>query len=101
MTKRPTVDPAVIFAVSLVLSAVVWFPTLRGTLHGSVDITDAGIRFFFVLALSWAGVFGISTIVAMYAGRHRRPPPPPGERPARTRAQARQAENEPHASNAA
>ncbi len=101
MTNRPTVDPAFIFAVSLVLSAVAWFPTLRGTLHGNVDITDAGIRFFSVLALSWAGVFGISTIVAMYAGRHRRPPPPPVERPARRRDEALRAENEPHASNAA
>jgi hypothetical protein len=100
MTKRPRVDPAFIFAVSLVLAAVLWFPNLRGTLHGNVDITDAGIRYFVGLALSWAGVFGVSAIVAVCAGR-RRPTPPPAEDRARGRDDARHAEHEPHASNAA
>jgi hypothetical protein len=78
--KRPNVEPAFIFGVSLVLSLLMWSPTLRGTMIGTVDITDAGIRFFSALALSWAGVYGISAIVAMYARRPPRPTPPPAER---------------------
>jgi hypothetical protein len=101
MTKRPRVDPAFIFGVSFVLSAVMWSPTVRGTMNGNIDITDAGIRYFVALALSWAGVYGISAIVAMYAGRPRRPTPPPAEHPARGRADVRQVENEERASNAA
>ena len=32
---------------------------------------------FLALALSWAGVYGVSAIVAMYAGQPRRPRQPP------------------------
>src|SRR6266480_322939 len=82
--NRPSVDPAFTFGVSLVVSLVLWYPTLRATMDGDIDITDAGIRYFLALALSWARVYGISSIVAMYAGQARRPsPPPPG--PARRR----------------
>ena len=82
--NRPSVDPAFTFGVSLVVSLVLWYPTLRATMDGDIDITDAGIRYFLALALSWAGVYGISAIVAMYAGQPRRPSPPP-EHPARRR----------------
>jgi hypothetical protein len=82
--NKPSVDPAFTFGVSLVVSLVLWYPTLRATMDGNIDITDAGIRYFLALALSWAGVYGISAIVAMYAGQPRRPSaPPPG--PARRR----------------
>ncbi len=87
--NRPSVDPAFTFGVSLVVSAVLWFPTLRGTMNGSIEITDAGIRYFLALAISWAGVYGISAIVAMYASKPRTPVSPgpdPGvraEQPAR------------------
>jgi len=82
--NRPSVDPAFTFGVSLVVSLVLWYPTLRATMDGDIDITDAGIRYFLALALSWAGVYGISAIVAMYASQPRRPSPPP-EHPARRR----------------
>jgi hypothetical protein len=82
--SKPSVDPAFAFGVSLVVSAVLWFPTLRATMAGDIDITDAGIRYFLALALSWAGVYGICAIVAMYASQPRRPAPPPaGEHPTR------------------
>src|SRR5690349_21020159 len=85
--KRPSVDPAFTFAIALAVSLVLWWPTLQGTMHGDIDVTDAGIRYFLALAISWAGVFGICSLVAMYASQPRKPAPePPGnESPARRR----------------
>jgi hypothetical protein len=79
--KKPSIDPALIFGVSFVLAVALSFPTLRPTLHGDVDIADAGIRFFFVLALSWAGVYVLASIVGTSTGRDERrtPPPPPAD----------------------
>lgn len=76
--NRPSVDPAFSFGVSLFVSVVLWYPTLRGTMSGNIDITDAGIRYFIALAISWAGVYGICALVAMYASQPRRPTPGPG-----------------------
>jgi len=76
--QKPSVDPAFTFAVALIVSLVLWYPTLRETMYGSVDITDAGIRYFLALALSWAGVYGICALVAMYASQPKKPSPPPG-----------------------
>jgi hypothetical protein len=77
--NRPSVDPAFTFGVSLAISLVLWFPTLRGTMHGDIEITDAGIRYFLALAIAWAGVYGVSAIVAMYASKpnDRKPSPSP------------------------
>ena len=79
MNHKPSVDPAFTFAVALVISLMLWYPTLRTTMRGDIDITDAGIRYFLALAISWAGVYGVSAIVAMYASQPRRPTStPPG-----------------------
>jgi hypothetical protein len=78
--NRPSVDPAFTFGVSLAVSLVLWYPTLRATMSGNIEITDAGIRYFLALAIAWAGVFGVSSLVAMYASKPRHPtstPPPP------------------------
>lgn len=79
--SKPSVDPAFAFGVSLAVSLVLWFPTLRGTMSGNIEITDAGIRYFIALAIAWAGVYGICAMVAMYAGKPRMhgsaPEPPP------------------------
>jgi hypothetical protein len=85
--KKPTVDPTFTFGISLVVSLIVWFPSLRLAMSGDLDITDAGIRYFLALALSWAGVHLICAVVAMYASDPRRPAPPPPatEQPRRRR----------------
>jgi hypothetical protein len=74
VVKRANVDPALTFGASLVLSVVLWLPTLRETMNGNIEITDAGIRYVIALAIAWAGVFGVSSLVAMYASTTRRPP---------------------------
>ncbi len=83
--NRPSVDPAFTFGISLAISLLLWFPTLRGTMSGNIEITDAGIRYFLALAIAWAGVYGISSLVAMYANKPRTPlapqPPDPSARP--------------------
>ena len=108
-TNRPSVDPAFTFGVSLAVSLVLWYPTLRETMSGNIDITDAGIRYFLALAIAWAGVYGVSAIVAMYAAKPRdpvSPPPRPGATdglPARRREDVSAAEpvGEPSETNAA
>jgi hypothetical protein len=75
--KKPAVDPTFTFGISLIVSLIVWFPSLRLAMRGDLDITDAGIRYFLALALSWAGIHLICAIVAMYASQPRRPVPPP------------------------
>jgi len=75
MNRRPSVDPAFTFGVALIISAVLWYPTLRGTMKGDIEITTAGIRYMLALAISWAGVYGVSSLVAMYASQPRRPRP--------------------------
>jgi hypothetical protein len=80
--NRPSVDPAFTFGVSLAVSVVLWFPTLRETMTGNIEITDAGIRYFIALAIAWAGVYGVSAIVAMYASKPRISASPPPTDPA-------------------
>lgn len=85
--NRPSVDPGFTFGVSLAISLVLWLPTLRETMTGDIEITDAAIRYFLALAIAWAGVYGISAIVAMYASKPRdtvppASPPDPGAREA-------------------
>jgi hypothetical protein len=85
--KKPRVDPTFTFGVGLVVSLIVWFPSLRLAMHGGLDITDAGLRYFLALLLSWAGVHLVCTVIAMCASDPRRPPPPRAatEQPARGR----------------
>jgi hypothetical protein len=85
--KKPVVDPTFTFGVSLAVSLIVWFPSLRLAMHGDLDITDAGVRYFLALPLSWAGVHLICTVIAMYESDPRRAAPPPAatEQPARRR----------------
>src|SRR5215471_10136743 len=75
--NKPTVDPTFTFGIALLASLIISFPSLRLAMHGELDITDAGIRYFLALALSWAGVHLVCSIVAMYASQPRRPVPPP------------------------
>ena len=76
--NRPSVDPAFSFGVALIVSLVLWYPTLHETLHGDIDIVDSGIRLLLAVAIAWAGVYGICALVAMYASKPRDPRPPRG-----------------------
>ena len=74
--RRPTVDPSFTFALSLVLSLVLCYPTFMNMMHGRIDVTEGAIRYLVALAISWCGVHGIATLVAGYASQPRRPMPP-------------------------
>jgi hypothetical protein len=76
--NKPSVDPTFTFGISLIVSLIISYPSLQLAMKGDLDITDAGIRYFLALALSWAGVHLVCSIVAMYASQPRRPVPPPG-----------------------
>lgn len=71
--RRPSVDPAFTFAVSLVLSLLLCAPTFMNMFHGAVDVTEGGIRYLVALAISWCGVHGVATLVAGYASQTPRP----------------------------
>jgi hypothetical protein len=75
---RPNADPSFTFGVSLVLSLVLWWPTLRSLLAGRVDITHAGLRYLAALALAWAGVYFVASLVTGYGHQPRPASPPPG-----------------------
>jgi len=75
--RRPSVDPAFTFAISLVLSLLLCVPTFMNMFHGAVDVTEGGIRYLVALAISWCGVHGVATLVAGYASQTPRPPRPP------------------------
>jgi len=91
--RRPSVDPAFTFALSLVLSLALCYPTFMNMLHGRIDVTEGGVRYLVALAISWCGVHGIGTLVAGYASQARQPrrPAPPGP-PAATQPLRRQAD---------
>jgi hypothetical protein len=76
MQRRTAVDPALLFAISLVLSLALWWPSLTGALDGSIDITVAGLRYLAALGLSWFAVFGLSMLVGGYAHEARPGGPP-------------------------
>ncbi len=106
--NRPSVDPALVFGLSLAISAVLWYPTLRETLNGNIEITDAGIRYLLALAIAWAGVFGVSSLVASCASKPTRPSAPPPDSGVRAPVPARretdrpsEAETDTRSSNAA
>jgi hypothetical protein len=81
---RATVDPALLFGISLALSLLLWWPSLTAALHGDLDITVAGLRYLAALGVSWVCVFALGTLFAGYARsaheRHQPQPPalPPG-----------------------
>jgi hypothetical protein len=75
MSRRAAIDPALLFAISLVVSLGLWWPSLTGALSGRIDITVAGLRYLAALGLSWVAVFGLATLFAGY-GRQAHPGPP-------------------------
>jgi hypothetical protein len=96
--RRPSVDPAFTFALSLVLSLVLCYPTFMHMLKGSVDVTEGGIRYLVALAISWCGVHGVATLVAGYASQSRRPTTP--RPPAVTQPMRRQSDADDNAQQA-
>ena len=93
--NRPSVDPAFTFGVSLAISLVLWYPTLRATMSGNIEITDAGIRYFLALAIAWCGTYAVSSLVAMYASKPRPRAPKPPSDPASQPPPARREEDVP------
>ena len=75
--KRPSVDPSFTFALSLVLSLLLCYPTFMNMLHGTVDVTEGGIRYLVALAISWCGVHGVATLWSRVTRASRAGPAPP------------------------
>jgi hypothetical protein len=54
------VHPSSRFSVALLLSLALWWPTLQGTLSGSVDLLDGSVR--------WVGAFVLASIAVRIVG---------------------------------
>ncbi|MCU1428222.1 MAG: hypothetical protein JWL83_2222 [Actinomycetia bacterium] len=76
--ERAAIDPPLLFAISLLMSLALWWPSLRQALSGNLDITVAGLHYLAALGLSWLAVFGVGTLVSGYAQttHHAQPSPP-------------------------
>ena len=76
MARRRAADPALAFAISVLLSLALWWPSLGDALDGRIDITVAGLRYFAALGVSSAAVFGLSVLVAGHSRDSRSGVPP-------------------------
>jgi hypothetical protein len=75
---RATVDPALLFGISLILSLVLWWPSLTAALHGGLDITVAGLRYLAALGVSWVCVYLLGSLFTAYGrGAPSSQPAPP------------------------
>ena len=56
-------------AIALVAAIAIWAPTLRGFLHGSIDLSSTATRFLLAFAFTWVGVTVVTIIIAGYGGQ--------------------------------
>jgi hypothetical protein len=63
----PRVDPHLVFGISLVIALVLSWPSLSGAMHGLVDIVQAAIHLLVAMAISWAGCYGVGSLLHGYA----------------------------------
>lgn len=50
----------------LLVSVVLWLPTLRPVLVGDKELTHGALLYLAALGIAWAGVAGLSTLVQGY-----------------------------------
>jgi hypothetical protein len=75
---RRSADPALTFVLGTALALLVSSPTVVRTGHGTLDISDAAVRFVTALLGSWFAVHSVAALVAMRPRRtaSSRPRPP-------------------------
>jgi hypothetical protein len=56
-----------VFGISLLVALVLSAPSLLGAMHGTVDMVQAGIHLLVAIAISWAGCYGVGSLVYGYA----------------------------------
>jgi hypothetical protein len=59
-------NPNTAFSASLLLSLVLWLPSVLASLRGDLDMTAAGLRYLAALALSRFAIGGLARLLSAY-----------------------------------
>jgi hypothetical protein len=77
-------NPNAAFSASLLVSLVLWLPSMLAALRGELDTPAAGLRYLAALLLSRFAVGGLARLLSAYrAAAVTVPPPAPPEAPRR------------------
>jgi hypothetical protein len=72
-------NPNAAFSASLLVSLVLWLPSLLAALRGEVDTPAAGLRYLAALFLSRFAVGGVARLLSAYRSAATVPPPAPAQ----------------------
>ena len=59
-------NPNTAFSASLLVSLVLWLPSMLGALRGELDMPTAGLRYLVALTLSRIAVGGLARLLSAY-----------------------------------
>jgi hypothetical protein len=76
-------NPNTAFSLSLLLSLVLWLPSMLAALRGEIDTSTAGLRYLAALLLSRFAVGGVARLLSAYRSAAAVPPPAKPEVPRR------------------
>ena len=68
-------NPNTAFSASLLVSLVLWLPSMLAALRGEVDTPAAGLRYLAALVLSRFAVGGLARLLSAYRSAAAVPPP--------------------------
>jgi hypothetical protein len=73
---RRSADPALTFAVSVVLTLVCSYSTIIRAARGALDVSDGAARIVVLLAVSWFLVHVVATLIVLLRSPTPASPPP-------------------------
>jgi hypothetical protein len=76
-------NPNTAFSASLLVSLVLWLPSMLAALRGELDTPDAGLRYLAALFLSRFAVGGLARLLSAYRSAAAVPAPVQPEAPRR------------------
>ena len=76
-------NPNTAFSASLLVSLVLWLPSMLAALRGELDTPAAGMRYLAALLLSRFAVGGLARLLSAYRSAAALPPPAKPEVPRR------------------
>ena len=66
-TASAAVNPQFVFGMSLFFGLALSWSALSGAMSGSVDIVSAGTHLLIAVAFSWAGGYGLCSLLTSFA----------------------------------
>ncbi len=68
-------NPNTAFSLSLLVSLVLWLPSVLASLRGELDVSAAGLRYLAALTLSRFAVGGVARLLSAYRSAAAGSPP--------------------------